>query len=101
MTRSPTVRLLADDLTGALDTAAELVGLSGPIPVFWHGAIPSRLPANAAFDSGTRELSGADAAAVVTRLTPLMDGADIAYKKVDSLLRGPTLMEIAATLRTG
>ncbi len=101
MTLSPTVRLLADDLTGALDTAAELVGLSGPIQVFWHGAIPPRLPASAAFDSGTRELSGVNAAAAVTRLAHLMHGADIAYKKVDSLLRGPTLVEIVAVLRAG
>ena len=101
MTMSPTVRLLADDLTGALDTAAELVRLTGPIQVFWHGAIPSRLPANAAFDSGTRELSSVDAAALATGLARLMDGADIAYKKIDSLLRGPTLAEIAAFLRAG
>ena len=101
MTMSPTVRLLADDLTGALDTAAELVRLTGPIQVFWHGAIPSQLPANAAFDSGTRELSSVDAAALATGLARLMDGADIAYKKIDSLLRGPTLAEIAAFLRAG
>ena len=101
MTMLPTVRLLADDLTGALDTAAELVPLTGPIQVFWHGAIPSRLPANAAFDSGTRERSRHDAAALATGLARLMHGADIAYKKIDSLLRGPTLAEIAALLRAG
>jgi uncharacterized protein YgbK (DUF1537 family) len=42
------LRLLADDLTGALDTAAELVGITGPVQTFWHGAIPPRLPPNAA-----------------------------------------------------
>jgi uncharacterized protein YgbK (DUF1537 family) len=101
MTMSPTVRLLADDLTGALDTAAELVRLTGPIQVFWHGAIPSRLPANAAFDSGTREANPVDAAALAAKLARLMDGVDIAYKKIDSLLRGPTLAEFAAFLRAG
>ncbi len=101
MTVLPTVRLLADDLTGALDTAAELVPLTGPIQVFWHGAIPASLPANAAFDSGTRELNPADAAALATRLAPLLVEADIAYKKIDSQLRGPTLAEIAAVLRAG
>jgi hypothetical protein len=30
------VRLLADDLTGALDTAAEFVGLCGPFDVTWR-----------------------------------------------------------------
>ena len=51
-----TLRLIADDLTGALDTAAEFVGLTGPVPVYWSGAIPADLPPSAAVDSGTREL---------------------------------------------
>ena len=63
-----TLRLIADDLTGALDTSAELVGLTGPVSVFWHDASPSVLPANAALDSGTRELDVASA----TRLVPLV-----------------------------
>lgn len=95
------LRLLADDLTGALDTAAELVGLVGPVHAFWHGAIPSELPGNAALDSGTRELGAAAAAARVTALAPALAGAGIAYKKIDSLLRGSTLAEAAACLRAG
>ena len=62
------LRLLADDLTGALDTAAELVGLVGPVHAFWRGAIPPVLPPNAALDSGTREL---DAASAVARVAVL------------------------------
>src|SRR3954452_10153868 len=96
-----TVRLLADDLTGALDTAAELVGLTGPVPAFWHGAIPSALPANAALDSGTRELDVEAAVRRVVELTNTLTPADIAFKKVDSLMRGPTLAEAAACFRTG
>ena len=95
------LRLLADDLTGALDTAAELVGVTGPVHAFWHGAIPSELPANAAVDSGTRELDAAAAVAVVARLAPVLAGAELAYKKVDTLLRGPTLAEVAACARAG
>ncbi|MBV9734738.1 MAG: hypothetical protein JO209_02430 [Acidisphaera sp.] len=95
------LRLLADDLTGALDTAAELVGLTGPVHAFWHGAIPPVLPANAALDSGTRELDEARTTDVVTALTPALAQAEIAYKKIDSLLRGPTLAEAAACLRAG
>jgi uncharacterized protein YgbK (DUF1537 family) len=97
----PTVRLLADDLTGALDTAAEFVAIAGAVPVYWHDAIPRDLPATAAIDSGTRETSSARAEADIAGLAPLMFGADIAYKKIDSLLRGPTLAEIAACARTG
>ena len=95
------LRLLADDLTGALDAAAELVGLTGPVHAFWHGAIPPVLPPNAALDSGTRELDAASAAARVAALAPALAGATIAYKKMDSLLRGPGLAEAAACLRAG
>jgi uncharacterized protein YgbK (DUF1537 family) len=98
---APRVRLLADDLTGALDTAAEFVAVAGAVPVYWFGAIPKDLPATAAIDSGTRELSPARAEATIAALAPLMLGADIAYKKIDSLLRGPTLSEIAACAKTG
>jgi len=95
------LRLLADDLTGALDTAAELVGLTGPVHAFWHGAVPSVLPPNAALDSGTRELDLGAAVSVVTALAPALAMADIAFKKIDSLMRGPTLAEVAACLRGG
>jgi uncharacterized protein YgbK (DUF1537 family) len=95
------VRLLADDLTGALDTAAEFVGITGTLPVFWHSAIPAYLPPSAAMDSGTRERSAAEAAGIVAALASLIAGADIAYKKIDSLLRGPTIAELAACMRTG
>ena len=95
------LRLLADDLTGALDTAAEVVGVVGPVPVYWHGAIPSVLPASAALDSGTRELGRQPAAAIVSGLAASLSGAGIAYKKIDSLLRGPTLAELAACMRAG
>lgn len=98
-----TIRLLADDLTGALDTAAEFVGLAGDCPIlaFWHGALPAALPANAALDSGSRELDATAAMATVAELSAALTGAAIAYKKIDSLLRGPTLAEAAACFRAG
>jgi uncharacterized protein YgbK (DUF1537 family) len=92
------LRLLADDLTGALDSAAEFVGLTGPIPAFWHAAIPGALPANAALDSSTREQDAAAAAAIVCQMAPHLTAADIAFKKIDSLLRGPTIAELAACM---
>jgi D-threonate/D-erythronate kinase len=95
------LRLLADDLTGALDTAAELVGITGPVHAFWHGAIPSVLPENAALDSGTWELDIASAVRIVSELAPTLNGAAIPFKKIDSLMRGPTLAEVAACLRAG
>jgi D-threonate/D-erythronate kinase len=95
------LRLLADDLTGALDTAAEFAGLVGPVPVFWNGAIPDELPANAALDSTTRELDPEQAGAIVAEMTPHLADATIAFKKVDSLMRGATIVELASCLRAG
>lgn len=95
------LRLLADDLTGALDTAAELAGLCGPVPV----PLPARWAAGAAgslaLDSGTRE-AGRDAAfARVAALAPALAEGQIALKKLDSLLRGQVAAELAACWATG
>ncbi len=95
------VRLLADDLTGALDTAAEFVPLTGELPVFWPGGSSQELVGSLGLDSGTRERDAEAAAAEVARLAPSLDGADIAFKKIDSLMRGATLAEIAACMRAG
>lgn len=95
----PRLRLLADDLTGALDSAAQFVPLVGSVPTFWHDAMPERLPASAALDSSTRELDAAAAAKRVAALVPALVGADIAFKKIDSLLRGPVGAEIAACVQ--
>jgi uncharacterized protein YgbK (DUF1537 family) len=92
---------MADDLTGALDTAAEFVPLTGPVRTFWQtGNIPPQ-HANAAFDTGTREWTAEAARRAVTALAPALAGADIAYKKVDSLLRGPTVAELATCFSAG
>jgi uncharacterized protein YgbK (DUF1537 family) len=96
-----TLRLLADDLTGALDTAAEFVGLVGPVHTFWQGAQPDTLPSNAALDTGTRESDEARARAVTREASAALAGATLAYKKVDSLIRGQTLPELAACYAAG
>ena len=80
------VRLLADDLTGALDTAAELTPLAGPLPVHWASALPPVLPASCAVDTGTREKDWHVANAAVARLAPDLADAGLSFKKVDSLL---------------
>ena len=95
------LKLLADDLTGALDTSAELVGLFGPLSVVWAvDAIPVAED-RFAIDSGTRECPAAEAFEAVQALAPRLAGADMAYKKIDSLLRGPWVAEVDACLRTG
>jgi uncharacterized protein YgbK (DUF1537 family) len=95
------VRLLADDLTGALDTAAEFVGLCGPFDVTWPEAPAAQRSGSLAIDSGTRERSKAESVEIVGRLAPQLQGAAIAYKKVDSLLRGAWAAELGACLRSG
>lgn len=99
---APELRLLADDLTGALDTAAELTALCGPVRVLWDGAATADPPpGNVALDSGTREAARDAAFARTEALAPALAGAGIAYKKVDSLLRGHVAAELAACLDLG
>lgn len=93
-----TLRLIADDLTGALDTAAAFVALTGPVDVRWDGGSGE---GGLALDSGTRECGADEAVARVAALAPAMAGAQIAYKKVDSLLRGAVMDELAACWRLG
>jgi len=94
------LRILADDLTGALDSAAAFAG-----------AIPVHLDAPAAGDTIG---SGVSVVATATRDLPLealaqklgpslawLGGAGIAFKKVDSLLRGNTFVEVAFAARAG
>lgn len=91
------LRLLADDLTGALDSAAEFSGVFGPVPVAWQSDGEGSL----ALDSGTREASRDAALVAVRALAPALTGAAIAFKKIDSLLRGHPMAELAACLGVG
>jgi D-threonate/D-erythronate kinase len=95
------LRLLADDLTGALDTAVEFVGLCGPLDVFWNETLPPTFSGNLVLDSGTRELGKARALPIIEQLVPALYDATIAVKKVDSLMRGNWAAELAACLRSG
>jgi uncharacterized protein YgbK (DUF1537 family) len=96
-----TLRLIADDLTGALDTAAAFVGVTGPVPVFWSGRLPDPIPQSAAFDCASRECDRDEAASRHTDLAGGLVLGDIAFKKIDSLLRGHAVAEIAALMRSG
>ena len=96
-----TLKLLADDLTGALDTVAEFVGVFGPLPVVWPVTSLPRDAQSLAIDSGTRELEPYEAFASIREIAPQLAGATIAYKKIDSRLRGPWVAELEACLATG
>lgn len=94
------LRLVADDLTGALDTAAEFVPVVGPVTVAWHGHAPAHA-GSAALDLGTREADAATAEAAMARALPFLRAGQPAFKKIDSLIRGQTLPELAACMRHG
>jgi D-threonate/D-erythronate kinase len=87
------VRIVADDLTGALDTAAPFATASGPLPVRWDRTTQS---GSYALDTETREQS-TDAYGWVDNFR----GATLPFKKIDSLLRGRTAQEIVACLKGG
>lgn len=92
----PVLRLLADDLTGALDAAARFVPLVGTVPTVWSArALPER---SGACDGGTREGSAAQARVITEGLVSWLAGGDLAFKKVDSLLRGHVAEELTACL---
>ncbi|WP_247873082.1 four-carbon acid sugar kinase family protein [Azospirillum sp. TSH64] len=90
--------LIADDLTGALDTAAQFAAVTGPIPVYWQSLPYPTLPTELAFDSGTREATRDEARRRVASIAaglPRSPGS-LHYAKLDSLLRGHAGAEIAA-----
>ncbi len=90
------LRLLADDLTGALDSAVAFVRAFGPLEVGDEGAEGTSL----VLDSATRELSTREAMARVRRLSPMLGTAPgrLTFFKVDSLLRGHAGAELAVIL---
>lgn len=90
------LRLLADDLTGALDSAARFVPVTGPVATLWHD---TDLPEAAAIDSGTRDMPETAARAVIERVAPFLVGGAPAFKKIDSMLRGHVALELAACMR--
>jgi D-threonate/D-erythronate kinase len=94
--RVTTVRIIADDLTGALDAAAPFAAVSGPLPVIWEAPSNRRVGDSFALDTETR-----DAPELGVDWIQGFHGADLAFKKIDSLLRGRTVDEIAACLESG
>lgn len=93
------VAILADDLTGALDSAAPFASADAPMPVVWDAAA---LPVgDFALDTETRPLPPEDARHRVASLVPKLRGSAIAFKKIDSLMRGNTVPELLACCRSG
>ena len=89
------IRILADDLTGALDTAAVF---AGPVPVYIDRPPESdneeTVPI-AALATGTRDVAPELLPAMLQPALDWFRTGTVAYKKVDSLLRGNTFAETA------
>jgi uncharacterized protein YgbK (DUF1537 family) len=97
----PLLRLLADDLTGALDSASPFASAGTAIPVVWSDKGFPFPDGDLAVDTETRHADAAEAAARMHGLAAQLTGADPAFKKVDSCLRGQPCAEIAALTRAG
>lgn len=100
------LRLLADDLTGALDAAAPFAAARAAIAVRWRteddAAGELDWPdGDAALSTSSRALPEPEAVGRVHRLAPGLAAGRPAFKKIDSLLRGNTAAEIVAAHRAG
>ena len=95
-----TLRLIADDLTGALDTAAQFTGRIGPLPVLLDRTV-ERLQGSYVLDLSCRESDEQTAVAVTRDSLRCYSGADLAFKKIDSLLRGHWAAELAEIVQSG
>ena len=99
MTAVLSLRLIADDLTGALDSAASFACSSAPVSVLWEFAEVPDGPL--ALSTESREVSVTEArvrtAAAALALTRGAGDA-LVFKKIDSLLRGHPMPELAAVI---
>lgn len=100
---APEIRLLADDLTGALDSAA---AFAGSIAVHLDKAPPAQSMAGAeagviAVATPTRDVPPDTLPQRLASVLDWLAGGDLAFKKIDSLLRGNTFAECAWLARAG
>jgi uncharacterized protein YgbK (DUF1537 family) len=94
------LRILADDLTGALDTAA---AFAGEVPVYLDAPPAFAVPPCpvSVVATTTRDVPADTLPRLLAPSLPWLAEADIAFKKVDSLLRGNTIAECAHVARAG
>jgi D-threonate/D-erythronate kinase len=93
------LRILADDVTGALDTAAAFA-MGASVPVHLQEPEDDDAPV-AACVTDTRDIAAAALPARLASAGRWLADAETSFKKVDSLLRGNSLAEVAELLRQG
>jgi len=89
--------ILADDLTGALDSAGVFSSRDRSVEVTWTGPVSGDCSVDSESRSGEAEV----ARAKVSALLPFLAESRISFKKIDSLLRGNSFAELAACIRLG
>ena len=99
--------IIADDLTGACDTGCLFAG-AGPVEVVAEPALPGAdahaLGPVIAIDTETRHLPPDEAASAVRAAAGRLGArlaAGMAFKKIDSTMRGAVRAELAALLERG
>lgn len=90
--------LLADDLTGALDSGCAFARPDAPLAV--HLDLPRRRT-HGAFVVPTREATPEIARHLSLQALDRLPAAGPVFKKIDSLLRGPWAVEVAAAMTSG
>ena len=93
--------ILADDLTGAADSAIAFARRRVPARVVWGDTLPQVLPDAMvlAYDAATRELDATHAALRHREvLQRFLHSPVRLFKKIDSTMRGSPAEEIAAIL---
>ena len=91
--------LIADDLTGALDSAAAFTRVMGPVRVAWDAQHAENI-GSLAVSTGTREAAADEAAARVAAFASVLTPRKgrLCLFKVDSLLRGHAGRELLSVL---
>lgn len=92
------IRILADDLTGALDCAA---AFGAGVPVHLGEVTGDQRPDIEIVSTGTRDVQRDELPSLLLPSLAWLQTADIAFKKVDSLLRGNTFEEVDWLARQG
>ena len=90
--------VLADDLTGACDAAVAFTGGPQPVRVLLESsALPAEPGGIWAVSTGTRDASPAEARAALSAWAARLVPRGELFKKIDSVFRGNTLLEIITT----
>lgn len=94
----PLVTVIADDLSGAVETAATFLLRTTRISVALDARPPSHVdePEIQVFDTDSRQRSALHAAGRASAAFAAVTGQSVVFKKIDSLLRGHLVPELLA-----